>query len=240
MTLKIESVKCYRCPKCKTIHKIAPLAASCLKRCIKEDKRRAREKKKEAEQSIARNSLRLEASSLTEAINLLVSKSKELYNLDIRLDSWPIRFGIQNVMHSCPIGKRTNWGSDPELPRGHLGWYGQWKGTIKGTWKGSFGRDKANWSDYCDRWSNGFAGFHTGTGCGGDEFDISGVIFMEDFPKIYKRQIPYYTGNFLCCTVNRWRKCNFCGMSWCDEHAAYLKELSPLPQCPFDGYTLVR
>lgn len=232
--LKIEAVRCYKCPMCKTIHKIAPLAHSCFKRCL--DRKREQEiaEVKAQKREVIRNSVRLEATSLTAAINLLVEKAKEHYNLDLKIDTYPARFGLQSITHSCPLGKETNWGAKSELPRGHLGWHGQWKGTIKGKYKSFFSSSRG--PSFSDFLKEAFYGFHTGTGSGGAEFDIGGEIFLEDFPKIYKSEIKKYEGNRLCCRVHPLLECAFCRMLWCDPCRTLVKNLQE--QCPLDGHKL--
>lgn len=185
-----------------------------------------------------RNLVRLEANSLTDAINLLVKYSKVYYKVDLRIDSYPARFGIARITHSCPLGKKTNWGSDIQFPVGHLGWSGTWKGEIRGSYKSFFSStDRPSLSDYLDK-SPAFYGFHTGTGSGGDNFDISGEIFLEDFPKMYSREIKRLEGNHLCCKVNREALCPFCKMSWCADHYKILSNAMTWVRCPFDGYKL--
>lgn len=236
MKLQVQPIKCYSCPLCKTIHKIAPQAHRCLKNCIATQQREEAAEKKMIEMETIRNSVRFEARSLTEAINLLVSKSKEHYNIQLHIDQYPARFGMQSITHVCPIGKETNWSTKPDHPRGHLGWHGRWEGTIRGQWKSHFS-DTGNpsFSDYIGRNEVGFYGFNTGTGSGGSNFSIDGTIFLEDFPLIHKKEIKKYEGNKLCCQVHSLYHCPFCKTRWCGEHIKYLQNIG----CPFDGHTII-
>jgi len=167
------------------------------------------------------------------------------YKVDLKIDKYPSYFGIQSITHASPIGKRDNWGSDDKYPIGHLGWSGMWKGKIRGNYKTFFGdsdRGRPSFSDYLGRGhEKAFAGFHTGTGCGGSEFDIGGEIYLEDFPKIYAKEITKFEGNHLCCTVNPMRTCHFCDMKWCVDHATRMIHyvVGSTHRCPFDGYTLI-
>jgi len=84
----------------------------------------------------------------------------------------------------------TNWsGCDPGAPRSYPGWSGVWKGTMTGGKRGCGITDVLEGSFVIT--GGLFPMFHTGTGTGGRKFDISGCIFLDDFPKLKKKFKKY-------------------------------------------------
>lgn len=183
------------------------------------------------------NSIRVDATSLEHAIKLLMERSKEYYDVDLQIRSYPDSFGVRSITHDAPLGKPTNWASKDHLPVGHLGWGGTWKGTIRGKYGD---RRELGFSDFVGSWSAppAFLGFHTGSGSGGKDFHISGTIFLEDFPKMYKPLIKKYEGNKLCCYVHPFLECVFCKVVWCDPCTSLFGNVGH--RCPFDGHNLLR
>jgi hypothetical protein len=238
--MKIEKVNAYKCPICKDIHKIAPLASACLKKCTLEQKASEKAKRLAGEKELLKNSVRLEATSLEHAIQLLTKMSKETYGVEWNLRSYPDRLEMHPNSHDAPLGKPTNWGSDLKLPRGYLSYHGTWEGTFKGNYsRWGDRKEKAGLSDVLDKYHGIAYGFHTGSGSSGDQFHMDGTIYVEDFPKIWKRMKPLYEGNFLCCTLNAQWHCSFCDTKWCSTHSHTLNGLSSwVKECPFDGYKL--
>jgi len=181
----VEEVAAYRCTICQTLYLGEKVAEKCSKRCLNRLKREKQAQRiREQKQRLA-DSVRLEARNYDEIWELLIRYSKEHLGLTLRLDQVPNNFSdkVSNT-HRCPIGGITNWGCRPGKPRGYPGWEGRFEGRVSGKrgvdlhalFQGSFVGD-------CDL-PFSFRGFHTGTGCPGDKFSISGYIFLSDFPKV--------------------------------------------------------
>lgn len=101
--------------------------------------------------------------------------------------------------HYAPIGKDTNWGRRPDLPRGYPGWSGRIEGKIiEGAVVPNYygkGRHKElnDFSDYTDSSFSECSvsrmiGFHTGGGGQGGNggFGYYCTMFADDFPYLKK------------------------------------------------------
>jgi len=119
--------------------------------------------------------MRREATNIHDLLDSYV-KYFAKQDIIITFESYPDRWDdcVSNS-HNAPNGYSENWcGRDKDTPIGYPGWRGTWKGTIK-----SKNRE--------DDMSNLFPGyFKTGTGSGGQNFRIEGVIFLYDFPQMHE------------------------------------------------------
>lgn len=146
--------------------------------CEKNPSVRAETKKRDKELKLRDGfeEIRLSAKSVDEIITRLVQCYKE-NGIEITFTEYPGRWSetVSNS-HNTPKGYPSNWcgrGDDKGIPRGYPGWSGNWKGEIiKGTSK--------YFSDIKPQW------LKTGTGGGGQNFRYDGMLFLYDFPEMYK------------------------------------------------------
>ena len=125
--------------------------------------------------------IRLNLSSVQDLPEMLIGKSKELFNIDIKYLRIDIRFdpNVSNS-HGCPINGVTNWGRRKSgSPTGYPGWYGHI----------SFFAESEIYAGHTI-WEGFLRGFHSGTGGPGSisqyKTDISFYFFIEDFPLLLK------------------------------------------------------
>jgi len=79
--------------------------------------------------------------------------------------------------HSAPNGKKTNWLGSTDLPRGYPGYIGNMSGVF----------ENHKHSGVSNIWK--FIDIHTGTGSGGNNFQYSVTIWIDDWPGIAEQYV---------------------------------------------------
>jgi len=188
----MEKVELYKCKYCGSVGQKEKIEA-CERSCKRKKEKKEKEKKERQERKKFLDKLRLEASSIDEAIQLVIKYSKQLGYI-VTFEQYPNKFHFKcSNTHCCPINGIKNWHRDKDKPSGYPGFIGYWKGSIVPIDKNKKGnRDTdihtifdSSFNDTC------FRGFNTGSGSCGGNFDISGTIFLDDFPKIKKKYELY-------------------------------------------------
>ena len=100
----------------------------------------------------------------------------KITQLDLRFDT------LVSNSHSSPLNGVTNWSRVSDIPSGYPGWCGQFQGTnIR----------YEEYETFFNVFSYFFPGVNTGSGSGGDKFNYSLSIFIDDFPKIKSEYEKY-------------------------------------------------
>lgn len=175
-----------QCPVCKRVYLDETKAAACTKTCAwkayLQDLRERREATRQAGMDYVRNN----ATSIEHAMKLMVEYCKGL-GIKLTFEQYPKHFGDVSNSHRSPKGFPTNWGrNEGSIPSSYPGWSGNWVGTIKGKCPmRNCHRRGYNDIDTSCLFEHMVNGFHTGTGNpGGPKFQISGEVFIYDFPKM--------------------------------------------------------
>ncbi len=179
------STTSYMCPVCEKLYTDRVKAEKCTKDCGWATYRTDLAKRNDLKRQANMNYVRLNATSPHDAVQLLVKYAKTV-GLDVKFTSYPTRIDDVRNSHGAPIGFPTAWssyGNKNTLPFYYPGCSGTWVGKIRG---------KCPKKDCCDRnapdlrclFEHVVNGFFTGTGCQGEDFDISGYFFFYDFPKM--------------------------------------------------------
>ena len=136
--------------------------------------------------------IRLNLERVSDLGDMLITKSKEFYNSTISDLKIKLRFCFVSNYHGSPLNGHTNWGGHKKhLPTGYDGWSGNIRCLV------NINRDPHK-NEFLPGANlhlfgySGFRGFHTSSGCGGDEFgkypmDIGFYFFINDFPLLKKR-----------------------------------------------------
>lgn len=183
-----EKITAFRCSYCRVIYRFSTEANECVNKHIKDKKIHERYTKRFNAFEEKRNWVRLHSISAEDAITKLVWYAKKQWNLDIKFKQYPnveLTQGIANT-HSSPIGIPEQWCN--EKTRRYPAYEGRWIGTIRGNKPRAlkeFGHRSSFSSGPEFNWiTDLFAGFHSSCGSGGQNFDISGHFFKQDFPLI--------------------------------------------------------
>ena len=185
----MRQVIMYKCPICKFIGRKKEVE-KCESQHKTNDIKEAKAKELSKNKTKLKNSVRLSATSLKDIKKLLISKSKEIFGLNLSFTNFNMPFGKVSNTHYCPIKGVTNWSSVKGKHTDYLGWYGGVEGKVSGKSKikvEHFGDD-----DDFGLITEFFNGISIGTGCDGDEFGIDLYLFLDDFPKI-KRKYKLYS-----------------------------------------------
>lgn len=182
--MAVKEVSSYQCTVCSKLYPDRKMAEKCFRRCLRIRRERRKRNKLHAERERLRDYVRLHARTYDEIWDLLVKEAKKNLGLAVVFDEVPDRFSerVSNT-HRCPVGGVTNWGSRSNFPRGYPGWEGDFVGAVSGKAGVDLSALFDGRSFDCEL-PYGFRGFHTGTGCPGSRFRISGYIFLDDFPKV--------------------------------------------------------
>lgn len=131
----------------------------------------------------------------SKSIYEVIEKTKDLlllYGVKFSLLTYPSRFSISvKNTHSAPINYKTNWCSeDISIPTSYPGWSGNWIGRIdvidSKKAKPLFGKKiRPTLSDLTKL----ITFINIGSGSCGDNFDISGTIWLYDFPLIHEENM---------------------------------------------------
>lgn len=188
------TVQAYQCPICKGLHLTLKNMQSCQKKCKKElaaledeTAKAARLAKERQDFLDLMNYPRLNATSIPHLIELCKEVALKAWNVELNF-ALDVAYNEQaSCSHSAPVGKPTNWGGqDKKSPTSYVGLTGSIKGTSKhltvvpkkDTWRQSSG------SDFFKGFGRGIIGINTGSGSGGDVFQFSVTLFLDDFPLI--------------------------------------------------------
>ena len=189
----VSIVQAYKCPFCSSLYGERVLADKCNRKCYREDlaRRKAEEIRKNRE--YLSNRPRLEAESLEHSWELVKKYALDSMGLKFVLASSDLEFCRVGNTHGSPIDGERNWGCEKGKRRNYLGWSGRISGSVsivkqlvrnsaRVSLHSVFGEHSFDYN--VGFW---FSGFHTGTGCPGDSFDIEFYIFIDDFPLIKSR-----------------------------------------------------
>lgn len=141
--------------------------------------------------------------------HMIIKMIEELllkYGVEIKFSSYPTSFS-SNVSnsHSAPIGYPHNWSSKrDDVPTSYPGFTGKWAGSIKLIDEEKskvLGSKVLSFSDL----QHIINFINTGTGCGGANFSISGILWVYDFKKIHEEFIA--DGSVIKHNENEFKKC---------------------------------
>lgn len=191
----IAPVTMYPCPITGKLYKTERGAKNSAKREqlrieAEEAKRKEQQKSKEQKEEEI-NWLRLNLEDINDLPVLMKSRFKELYDWDLNVAFYGLRFGSVSNSHTCPIGGVTNWSRQhKDRPTSYLGWSGRIEGTLKGN------VPKLTFiNSISDIITGKFKGLHTGTGGGGSpneyKMSIGFNMFLDDFPKLKEKYEKY-------------------------------------------------
>lgn len=134
--------------------------------------------------------IRTTSENIHEVVQRL-TKLWELIGIKVVFTSYPSEFtySVSNS-HNAPKGYSQNWKRESDKPEGYPGWTGVWKGTITTTDSKSWGTSLA-FRNLIGSWGNkklpSCTWIKTGTGSSGIDFNISGMLFLYDFPLMHKQ-----------------------------------------------------
>jgi hypothetical protein len=185
--LKPLSVAALQCPVCKRLYLAPDKAATCTKKCGWKAYLSDLANRKETTRKANMDWVRLNATSPSHAIKLLIQYTKTL-GITLSFTAYPSYFYDISNSHNAPIGFVTNWwGKDKEkgkdLPSSYPGFSGNWVGTIRGQcpYRGCWKKNEPDLNCLFEHIVNGFS---SGTGCPAQNFHIGGQFYLYDFPKM--------------------------------------------------------
>lgn len=191
--MNVQAIQAYACPHCDTTFveqtKAEKCFSACGKRKVKEEKNKARLKT----WTERMNYIRLNATSIKEIQELLVSEAKKHFGAVFKFTTFEMNFGDVSNSHSAPIGKVTNWCQRSKAqPTSYIGFSGR----VEGQWlKDGRGRENDvvdSFGDLFSDYDRTFQGFHTGTGgATSKSFYYHFEFFLDDFPKLKIQYAEY-------------------------------------------------
>ena len=195
-TKTTKTIQAYECTHCGKLYKTEKGVLKHEKTCGKnyeyqEEKKRKEELKLEFKKDI--NDVRLTSKNIEEVIKRTI-EVLDKHGIILELKSYPSNFkeDISNT-HNSPIGRPQNFSHKPDLPKSYPGYYGQWVGKIRRKDNKYIRfRDIYSGSSHFAEYDYNIDYFQTGTGSAGENFSISGILFIEDFPCIYGADIDKY------------------------------------------------
>jgi hypothetical protein len=123
--------------------------------------------------------IRITSKDITEVVTGIVD-FYHLHGIEVSFTDYPTAWSntVSNS-HNAPKGKPQNWHRTAGTPTGYPGWQGKWKGTIVNN-SSLFYESLLYFNDIMPYYIN------KGSGGGGDNFRYEGILFVEDFPLMYK------------------------------------------------------
>jgi len=179
--LTTKTVKVYTCPHCEDDFSSKSEVVSHIDTCkLYITKANATQKLKAELSDIQKTS-----KSVHEFIVGLVDAFAKV-DVHITFTEYPSSYGRCSNSHSSPKGYKTCWGEgDLETPKYYPGWHGIWKGHITIGDGNPLNFDKFEMSTI----SQFIPAVKTGSGRPGQNFEISGVLFLYDFDAMHEEYL---------------------------------------------------
>lgn len=199
MKEKIRTVQAFQCSLCEEVYIDSDAAAKCHKKCLKNKRIDAASKRIARDRERLGDIPRLNATSFEHAWELVIQHARDDMKLNLRVNYSAMSFDRVSDSHNCPlVGGVTNWDKDKKLVTEYLGWRGRIHGEVSIIKRLPYAMERLEDVGLDSLFRNTvsyyyvgyyFRGFHTGTGCPGNKFEIDFYMFLDDFPLIREKYL---------------------------------------------------
>lgn len=174
----------FECLYCKNICRTKNAVKKCVKNCKLQKEKQQRQEEIAHKFEILKHEVRLNSTSIEDAIRRMKKIAKEVWGLTITITEYPNTLSTYANTHDAPVGIKVEWCN--ERTQRFPAFTGRWKGKIRGRVPYIFKKLDCGFKRElkAETIEDLFAGFHFSTGSCGKDFDMSGHIYLQDFPNI--------------------------------------------------------